>query len=525
MIKQVNYPENRQWYLLFIYNLYRVLSIFLFVIMYSYAPKPIAFAQLFFSILVIYFLCVLVFFYWGKKQLFNFDKQIFISGTIDIVVLFSMLSIVCTIQSVQGILLNVTIAALSILVPGRLAVFFAALASCLFLCGDIIQLIFYNQRDLGNFYYSGLSGAGFFATALTALYLSNWVRASENLARKRSKELAEMQGINDYIIERLHSGIIYVDGKSQVRLINSAARNFLSLNSDDAINNLKQISSQLSQKFENFLIKSSPKERVAQTIIEDPFLRVHFFLITLAEKPAVLIILEDMTFIAQQAQQLKLAALGRFSASIAHELRNPLGVIAHAAQLLGEDNYLNEEDLRLKELIINNCDRMNGIIKNVLQLSRREKSKPQLHEVQDFLKQFKLNFCHNNSCDLIIKLPKKKLFIVFDKSQLEQVLVILCENALQHGKNETKSVRIVITAKIKSKAVMLFISNSGPGVPLDLRETIFEPFFTTLSQGTGMGLFIARDLCEINQARLNLVEDNQGCTFSIVQNTSDEMLL
>lgn len=526
MAKQASYPDNRQWSLLFIYNLYRFLSIFLFIGLYFYALTPIIYPQLFFLTLGLYFLCILVFFYWGIKHRFNFNKQVIISGTIDIVALASLLSIITNMRSAQGILLNVTIAALSILVPGRLAIFFAAFASCLLLCGNIIQIIFDHQRDLANFYYSGIYGAGFFATALTAWYLSNWARMSESLARKRSDELAEMQGINEYIVERLHSGIIYVDAKQEIRLINSAARKFFFLNEEEKVSSLKQISPQLAKKLKNFLVKTNQKTRIAQTIIKDSVLRAHFFSIALTEKPAVLIILEDMTLIAQQAQQLKLAALGRFSASIAHELRNPLGAIAHAAQLLGEENYFNQDDQRLKKLITNNCERMNGVIKNVLQLSRREQSKAELNEVKPFLEQFKHGFCHNNACELIIKVPRNKLLMVFDKSQLEQILVILCENAIKHGRDEQDNAPIVITAKTKANAVLLIVSDSGAGVPLKIQDSIFEPFFTTLRQGTGMGLFIARDLCEINQARLTLLKQNKkGAAFAIIQNTSDDLLL
>ena len=524
MLKQVRYPESRQWHLLLIYNLYRILSVFLFIGMYFYTDNPVPYYQLFFSILIIYFLLTLVFLYLGQRQVFRFEQQVYISGTIDIIVLTALLLLIGTMRSGQGALLNVTLAALSILVPGRLAVFFAALASCLLLCGNIVQLILYTKKDLSNFYYSGIYGAGFFATALTAWYLSNWARMSENLALRRSNELAGMQRINEYIVERLHSGIIYVDEKKEILLINTAAREFFALNKSHQIMHLDQTSKQLSTKFDTFLLKN--KQSFAQTLLEEPLLRVHFFSITIIDNPTVLIILEDMTYIAQQAQQLKLAALGRFSASIAHELRNPLGAIAHAAQLFGEVESLNLEDKRLKELIINNCQRMNGVIKNVLQLSRREQSKPQVNEIDRFLEQFKDNFCHNNHCDLIIKLAKEQLAIVFDKSQLEQILVILCENAIKHGKDDTGMAYIVITAKATQNAVIITVSDNGAGIPLELQDTIFEPFFTTLRQGTGMGLFIARDLCEINQSRLTLVKGNKkGAIFSIMQKTSDEILL
>jgi two-component system sensor histidine kinase PilS (NtrC family) len=523
---QIKNPENRQWHMLLVYDVYRILSIALFLGLYFYSYISNAASLLFFCILFGYFIFSLIFLYLGYKQSLSFDKQVFFSGTIDIIIISAMLILIGNLHSGYGILLNVTIASLSILVPGRLAIFFAALASCLLLGGNLLQFIVYHQKDLGTFYYNGIYGAGFFGTALTAWYLSNWVQMSENLARRRSDELAEMQRINEYIVDRLHSGIIYVDEEKQIKIMNSAAREFFGISKHSPLANLEQLSSPLVEKFDNFLMKIKQNERVAQSVLQEPYLRVHFFSTAVANNPAILIILEDMTNIAQQAQQLKLASLGRFSASIAHELRNPLGAIAHAAQLLGDDEELNKENDRLKQLIINNCDRMNGVIKNVLQLTRRQQSQPQVNDITAFLEQFKQDFCHNNKCNFIIKLPKKKqLAVVFDKSQLEQILVILCDNAMQHARDAKGDVNIVISVKASAYKILLTVSDSGPGIPLENREVIFEPFFTTLRQGTGMGLFLARDLCEINQARLNLVNTNKGSCFAITLNSSDELLI
>ncbi|WP_298625069.1 ATP-binding protein [uncultured Legionella sp.] len=519
-------PENRQWRILLVYDLYRLLSIILLLGMYFFSIIYRPHSPLFYSILIVYFIAALIFLYLWQYRLLSFDKQVLLSGTVDVIAISSMLSIIGNMDSGYGILLNVTIAALSILVPGRLAIFFAALASCLLLCGNVLKFMFDDQRDLITFYYSGIYGAGFFATAITAWYLSNWVRQSENLAQHRSYELASMQRINEYIVERLHSGIIYVDKDRQIKLINSAARHFFNINTKNTHLNLHQLSEQLASKFDHFMVKNSLNDGVAQTLIEDPYLRVHFFATDLAHHAEVLIILEDMTSLGQQAQQLKLAALGRFSASIAHELRNPLGAIAHAAQLFGDEHRLNADDARLKQLIINNCERMNGVIKNVLQLTRRQQSHPQVNDIASLLKQFKHDFCHSNQCDLTIILPRNKhVSCVFDKSQLEQILVILCDNAMQHGRDKDGTVRIAIKVKFSAYTTILMISDSGPGVSAENRDNIFEPFFTTLRSGTGMGLFLARDLCEINRARLSLVNTNKGCCFAVTLNSTDELLI
>ncbi|MDI1353257.1 MAG: ATP-binding protein [bacterium] len=523
-MRQIRHSKRKQWRVLLVYNFYRLLSLFLFLGIYFYNVTSLIDSLLFFNILFIYLMVTVIFFSIWQRRRLSFEKQVMFSGTIDVIAVSTLLTLIGNLQSGYGIFLNITIAGLSILVPGRLAIFFAALASCSLFLGDVIQFIF-NDKDLSTLYYSGIYGAGFFGTALTAWYLSNLVRVSENLAQYRSQELVGMQRINEYIVERLHSGIIYVDEKKQIKLINSAARQFFNLSYNVDPLHLEQLSYVLSTKCDNFLEKMKQTEGLAQSIIEEPYLRVHFFATTVANKAAVLIILEDMTYIAQQAQQLKLASLGRFSASIAHELRNPLGAISHAVQLLGDDESFQKEDMRLKQLIINNCERMNGVIKNVLQLSRREKSHPQVNEVSKFIEQFIQNFGHNHQCNLTIKLPRKKTSIVFDKSQLEQVLVILCDNAIQHGRDESGDVNITITVKSLAHKIIIIVSDLGPGIPLKYKDNIFEPFFTTLRSGTGMGLFIARELCEINQARLNIHKTKKGSAFAITLNSSDELLI
>lgn len=522
--QQTNTPESKRWRMLFIYNGYRLLSIFLFLGIYLY-NTPQQHAEFFFAVLFVYFFCSLFFIYGTHQKLLAYDKQVLISGTLDIIAISTMLALIGNTESGYGILLNITIAVLSILIPGRLAIFFAALASCLLLCSSVLQFVLSSPKDLGTFYYSGIYGAGFFATALTAWYLAHWVQLSENLARRRSNELASMQRINEYIVERLHSGIIYIDNDQQIKLINSAARQFFNVSAHAQPEKLHQLSIVLSRKVGDFLTKSKNKQYAAQAILKDPYLRVHFFSTDETNNAEILIILDDMTYISQQAQQLKLASLGRFSASIAHELRNPLGAIAHAVQLFG-DAGLDDEDKRLKELIINNCQRMNGVIKNVLQLSRRQQSQPQEHELMPLLEQFKNDFCQSNPCELTLKIPTHKhLSVVFDKSQLEQILVILCDNSLVHGRDKAGLVSIKISVKVFSAKTTITVSDLGPGIAPEFRDTVFEPFFTTQRNGTGMGLFIARDLCEINQARLSLIKTKKGCSFAITLNSSTELLI
>ena len=334
-----------------------------------------------------------------------------------------------------------------------------------------------------------------------------------------------MRRLNEYIIERLQYGVIYVDSGKHIKVINRAAQAFFHHEVSSTDMTLQDFSSILYQKYMQFIDQKNQNSFFpGKQIIEEPYLQVNFLPTSVAKQPAVLIIIDDMAVVAQQAQQLKLAALGRFSAGISHELRNPLGIILHAVQLMDEGQRLNQEDARLNQLIINNCKRMNTVIENVLNVSRRHHAKPEPIALTQFLKQFKHEFCLINTCDLVLSIGKnKKNTIVFDKGHLEQILVILCDNAMQHGRDKQGGVHVNISIRQQEHYLILLVSDTGPGISPELRKDVYEPFFSTVKMGNGMGLFIARDLCEINQTQLNLLDTPQGCCFSITFTQDHEM--
>jgi len=227
-----------------------------------------------------------------------------------------------------------------------------------------------------------------------------------------------------------------------------------------------------------------------------------------------------MAALAQQAQQLKLASLGRLTASIAHEIRNPLGAISHAGQLLAEDEQLGAADQRLTEIIQAHSKRVNTIIENIMQLSRRQPTQPEELELKPWLDGFLHDFGHDNPAGAdkidMSKIPEN-LFVRFDSSQLQQVISNLCHNGLSHGANQG-SARVSLQAGIShdNHKPYLDVIDNGPGVASDDLTKLFEPFFTTSAIGTGLGLYIARELCESNQARLDYVPGkDQGACFRI----------
>jgi len=225
--------------------------------------------------------------------------------------------------------------------------------------------------------------------------------------------------------------------------------------------------------------------------------------------------MEDSATLAKQAQQLKLASLGRLTASIAHEIRNPLGAISHATQLLDESEALNDSDQRLITIIGDHTQRVNAVVENILQLSRPGSSTPQQIRMQQWLEKFADEFARSGNCQpqqISVLVTPADLEVYMDPSLLHQVVWNLCQNAMRHGTQGTTpfELRMVCELSPVSLKPQLDIIDNGAGIAPDIADTIFEPFFTTRSSGTGLGLYIAREICENNQSHLDYIPTAEG---------------
>jgi two-component system sensor histidine kinase PilS (NtrC family) len=238
----------------------------------------------------------------------------------------------------------------------------------------------------------------------------------------------------------------------------------------------------------------------------------------------ILVFIDDMSRVTQQAQQMKLASLGRLTAGIAHEIRNPLGAISHASQLMNESPNLDEGDRKMLDIIERHSRRVNGIIENVLDLSRRRTADTDLIDVDKWLSAFRDDYLqtqsneHQKSDEILLRTERNLPLARFDVSQIEQVMVNLCDNGLRYSKQATGERRIELYAGVTADGERAYVDvrDFGPGIAPEHRVSVFEPFFTTDKSGTGLGLYLARELCEANQAHLSLVDDNQpGCCFRI----------
>jgi two-component system sensor histidine kinase PilS (NtrC family) len=235
-----------------------------------------------------------------------------------------------------------------------------------------------------------------------------------------------------------------------------------------------------------------------------------------------LIFLEDNRAINQQAQQLKLASLGRLTASIAHEIRNPLGAISHASQLLSEDSALPPSDRRLVEIINSHTKRVNQIIENILQLSRRRVSNPETIRLDEWLPKFTNDYIASkgpNNKPIIDCLAGDAIDAKFDLGQLQQVLTNLCDNGLRYSHPPANCAHLVLEAGIDSATQQPYIKviDFGDGISKENLQHLFEPFFTTESTGSGLGLYICKELCESNQALISYSHTHEGLSCFHIQ--------
>jgi two-component system sensor histidine kinase PilS (NtrC family) len=413
-----------------------------------------------------------------------------------------------------GILLIISVATGSILLPGRMAFLFAAVATIALMGEQFYSSILPGAQRTAGYTHSGLLGLVLFGTAALTWLLVRRIHASEALARQRGIDIANLAKLNEYIVQRLQAGIIVTDHNHNIRLMNDTAHKLLDYQYSVEDQPLEIISRPLykqlmawskSSQHEPALLKGSPG---GNNILP------HFALIGTGDGVGAMIFLEDTAAMEKQAQQIKLASLGRLTASIAHEIRNPLGAISHATQLLGEENALADADRRLMAIIGDNTARVNAIVENILELSRPGTAVPQTVPLKEWLERFVDEFSHSGMCtpgQINFSVEPEDMEIHMDPSQLHQVVWNLCQNSIHHADSGIPlQVTLAASHTVGSRAPHLDIMDNGPGIDPDMADKIFEPFFTTRSSGTGLGLYIAREICESNQARLEYLPATQG---------------
>lgn len=498
------------------YNIYRiVIGILLFGITFTveHVDSHLRHPDLYqFTTLSYLILNVSIFFYF-KLSGPTSARQIFFAASLDILLLHALFFLGKGVTGGLSNLIIITVAAGNIMIRGRMGLALAALASLCTLGVEIERLLatFSSIADIAR---AGLMGSIYFAGAYIVQNLSQRIRQSETLAQQQQQDILELQKLNHQIIQSMRTGIIVCDEAFRILTVNHACAGLIGLTLEDPLpDNIRD-------RVE--IWRKDPELRTTPFRAgEDyPMVQANFSQLNQETGAQTLIFIEDTRLMTQQAQQLKLASLGRLTASIAHEVRNPLGAISHATQLLDESENLDQADRKMIDIVQRHCKRVNRIIENTLTLSRRVEPEASEVALQPWLENIINDYREHQSPGVRIHLEviQKGAMARFDTNQIEQVLTNLMDNGVRHGMQYNPDAELLIRLSRTENGEHAYVDviNEGEPISEEVKMHLFEPFFTTEQQGTGLGLYLSKEICEANQAQLDYIDSvTEGVCFRI----------
>jgi len=450
--------------------------------------------------------------------------QIYLQLTLDLVVLNTLMHASGGISSGVGGLLVVSVGALALLVPSERAFLFAAVTA-LSVLGEQTFSYLQGVTESAQYAPAGILGAVIFVLTIVVQLLRHRMLETEALAAQRGVDLKNLGELNEYIVQHLRESIVVVDGDDHVRLMNESAATRLGASSQKAGQTLSEISPELQNRLDVWRDHGRPPGRpppsfhaADNSIIINP----HFAPLGTDRSGGMLIFLEDTSLLAERVQQSKLASLGRLSASIAHEIRNPVGAMSHAGQLLAESPVAGDDERRLTDIIRVNSRRISQIVDSVLALSRRDTTAPERLQLKAWLEDFTQEFIQTLELyegTVTVSESAEDLEVRMDPTHLHQIIWNLSDNAVKYASEAAGAIAVELTCRRLegSGRPYLEIADRGPGIDPDKVEQVFEPFYTGKDGGTGLGLFISRELCECNGATLRYESrPGGGSLFRIV---------
>jgi two-component system, NtrC family, sensor histidine kinase PilS len=506
--------EALRWYELRLFNLYRMLVALVFALLllthlgtrYFDLGGPVLAAGR--VGVIIYALAAGGLFAISESRRWGVTLLTLIGVGCDLVMGGMLLFVFGGLSSGVGVLLLITVAMAALLLPGRLALLAAAIATCTLLSESMYSLSVARATDR-NLAQAALLGTAFFLTVAIFYWLARLTRESQELAERQGVDIANLGQINELIIQRMRTGILVLDGTGQVRRFNESGWYLLGT-PPGTDTEVRKLSPDLYDRWRYWLTTGKHNNVPIQIAQGVPAVVPRFTRLGGEDDAATLCFLEDESMVYRRAEELTLASLGRLSASIAHEVRNPLGAISHAAQLLAESEEMPEADKRLIEIIMNHCARVNGIVENVLQLSRRERSRPECVSLASWAYGMVNDFKQAQSMgqdQLRLLVDQREARALVDPSQLTQAVWNLLRNAIRYGRqpDQPADITLRIRQPNPTQGALVEIIDRGPGIPLPNQRQLFEPFFTTRADGTGLGLYICKQLLGANQGSIEYV--------------------
>lgn len=506
------------WQSLRFFNLYRVLLSCIFFALYSFELLPDQYLphgmHPFLMATLIYFGFTILSIVTSLSKMPHFELQVLVTITVDILALTLVMHTSGGLMTGIGMLMIVAIAVGSLLTTKSIRWVFASTATLAILLHTLL-INMTMQLDVTTYTQAGILGILFFSTALLTMLSIKRLNATEALAKRRRTDLLALERLNAYIVQHMDIGVIAIDAQQRIKLINEAARMLLNAHVPCHHKQLATLSKPLAHLFDAWQQHDCTVSSHFQSSLNSPVLTAEIKPIGSHTMNNVIFI-QDASIMRQKALQMKLASLGRLTASIAHEIRNPLSAINHATQLLKESTGIDADELRFIDIIQTHTYRLNAVIENILQLSKHQKTEPQTIRLQPWLEQFKQQFVVHDLPQFNMDIQVcEDAQVQIDESQLQQVLTNLCENGLRHGciDNQTPTLLLQGYYHKDPNCFHLDILDQGPGVAEHHQQSLFKPFFTTHNEGTGLGLYIAKELCEANNAMLSYVTRKRGGVF------------
>jgi two-component system sensor histidine kinase PilS (NtrC family) len=512
--------DDVTWRTLSVFCTYRVvLAIFVsaaFVFLNRFFNLGVLAPEVMVPTLAAYTLCALALMVPARMREPSLVIQVTAGVFLDVLAIVLLMYASGGVRSGLGVVLLVSLAAAGLITRGRLAYFYAATAALAVLLEQTFQLW---RHDAGpqEFLQAGITAFAFFATAGLASALARYARTSEQIAAERGVDLANLSQINEIVIRDMQDGILVVDRDGRIRQHNPRATQLLGPLPVGRWPSLADYAPEVAQMLESWRKGSESAYMQLRAPRNGVEMQVHFVPIGIGDPAPMVVFIEDVGRMRAQAQQMKLVALGRLTASIAHEIRNPLSSIGHAAELLDEDGEMTDADKRLLGIISDNVHRIDRIVEEVLYLNRRDRAQPEPLDATAYMQQFAAAFMigervPEEAIDVQVRTAQR---LFFDRQHLDQVMWNLLRNAWRHCTKRPGSIRIVVWPAAAPGRLLIDVHDDGPGVPQQTQAHLFEPFFTTETTGTGLGLYIARELCDGNAARLEYVENPGGGQFRI----------
>jgi len=515
--------DRTPWNQLQLYNLYRLVlaGILLLVSLTgSLQNQPAVIdIKLYDNVMAFYTIIVILQNIMGYAQWPNFSQQVFSYAISDILMLLIIIYASDGVDYGIGILLVLPIIIPNILQPSQFSMLLAAMS----VIGLMTLELNFQTNGLAEINELSHTGVLSLFIMVSSAIAANWASKTQEtatLAKQRGQDLIQLSQLNQSVLDELQLGVIVL-GKEGITHLNKAAIDILGKPKKWYKHALENFSPQLEQAHKNWKKNHQPQVMSYDVNHQNTTaLRAQFIQLGSKSSTKTLIYLKDTYEEREQLQTMKLVSLGQLTASIAHEIRNPLSSISHAAQLLAESTSLSKTDERLAEIIHSNAYRTNVIIESILNVSRRKNPTRSTIILKDWLHRFFEDFVEHNPLkanQLSIFIEPADLKVEFDPDQLHQIMWNLSRNAVKYAKDDPTTLSILIQVGIPdyTRNIVLNVIDNGIGITQEHQQRLFEPFYTTGSKdkgGTGLGLFVSRELSQANGATLDYIDLPVGGT-------------